>query len=150
MRVAIVGGGIGGCTLALSLHAAGILDVSIHEASGAPRELGVGINLLPHAVRELDELGIAARLAAAGVPTGELSYHNRFGEQIVAPRSIIAWVKSPGRRDGTSVSARARISDFAAGNSASIAKSRAITRSMLPSTATARRPNAMAAIAAAV
>ena len=92
MRVAIVGGGIGGCTLALSLHAAGILDVSIHEASGAPRELGVGINLLPHAVRELDELGIAARLAAAGVPTGELSYHNRFGQQI--------WVEPRGRAAG--------------------------------------------------
>ena len=73
-----------------------------------------------------------------------------FGVQIVAPRSIIACVKSPARRCGTSVSARARISAFAAGNSASIANSRAITRSMLPSIATARRSNAIAAIAAAV
>ena len=50
MRVLIAGGGIGGLTTALSLHAAGI-DAVVYESAPAMRELGVGINLLPHAVR---------------------------------------------------------------------------------------------------
>ena len=50
MRVLVAGGGIGGLTTALSLHAAGI-DAVVYEAAPAMRELGVGINLLPHAVR---------------------------------------------------------------------------------------------------
>ena len=53
MKVAIVGGGIGGMALALSLHVAGVHDVDVYESAPAIRELGVGINLLPHAVREL-------------------------------------------------------------------------------------------------
>lgn len=96
MKVVIVGGGIGGCVLALSLHAAGITDVEIHEAAEGPRELGVGINLLPHAVRELDELGVADRVGEIAVPTGELSYHNRFGQQIwVEPRGLAAGYRWP-------------------------------------------------------
>jgi len=58
MRVLIVGGGIGGLTLALSLHAAGIDDIELFEAAPVVAELGVGINVLPHAVRELTELGL--------------------------------------------------------------------------------------------
>src|SRR5947209_9968734 len=58
MKVAIVGGGIGGMALALSLHDAGIADVDIYESAPAIKELGVGINVLPHAVRELTELGL--------------------------------------------------------------------------------------------
>ena len=50
MKVAIVGGGIGGMSLALSLHAAGLTDVDVYESAAAIRELGVGINVLPHAV----------------------------------------------------------------------------------------------------
>ena len=48
--VLIAGGGIGGLTTALCLHAAGI-DAVVYEAAPAMRELGVGIDLLPHAVR---------------------------------------------------------------------------------------------------
>ena len=44
--------------LALSLHAAGITEVEVYEARRRVRELGVGINVLPHAVRELTELGL--------------------------------------------------------------------------------------------
>ena len=58
MRVAIVGAGIGGCALALSLEAAGIGDVTLYESAESMRELGVGINVLPHAARELTELGL--------------------------------------------------------------------------------------------
>ena len=53
MRVAIVGGGIGGMALALSLHDAGFRDVDVYESASRVKELGVGINVLPHATREL-------------------------------------------------------------------------------------------------
>jgi 2-polyprenyl-6-methoxyphenol hydroxylase-like FAD-dependent oxidoreductase len=53
MRIALIGGGIGGMTFALSLLDAGIAVVDIYESTTAVKELGVGINVLPHAVREL-------------------------------------------------------------------------------------------------
>lgn len=94
--MAIVGGGIGGCALALSLHAAGITDVEVHEAATEPRELGVGINVLPHAVRELDELGVASRLGSVAIAQEQLSYHNRFGQEIwLEPRGLSAGYRWP-------------------------------------------------------
>jgi 2-polyprenyl-6-methoxyphenol hydroxylase-like FAD-dependent oxidoreductase len=58
VRVAIVGGGIGGMALALALHDAGFRDVDVYESASRLKELGVGINVLPHATRELTELGL--------------------------------------------------------------------------------------------
>jgi 5-methylphenazine-1-carboxylate 1-monooxygenase len=81
MRVIIVGAGIGGLSLALSLQAAGI-EARIYEAVGELKPLGVGINLLPHAVRELTELGLGEVLARHGVETEALVYANRFGQEI--------------------------------------------------------------------
>lgn len=81
MRVIIVGAGISGLTLALSLHAAGI-EAEVYEAAPELRPLGVGINLLPHAMRELTELGLGPAVAARGVATGALMYANRFGQEI--------------------------------------------------------------------
>ena len=68
MTVLVAGGGIAGLTLALSLHQIG-LPVQVFESVEVPRPLGVGINLLPHAVRELCELGLEADLAAIAIPT---------------------------------------------------------------------------------
>jgi 2-polyprenyl-6-methoxyphenol hydroxylase-like FAD-dependent oxidoreductase len=56
MRILIVGGGIGGLATALTLHARGI-DCAVYEQSAAIRELGVGVNILPHAIKVLIELG---------------------------------------------------------------------------------------------
>lgn len=81
MRVVIVGAGIGGLTLALSLHAAGIA-AEVYEAAPEILPLGVGINTLPHAVRELTELGLADKLAANAIPTEALMYTNKFGQEI--------------------------------------------------------------------
>ena len=69
MKVIVVGGGIGGISLALSLHQAGIA-VRLCEAVRDLRPLGVGINLQPAAVRELTELGLGAELAEIGVQRG--------------------------------------------------------------------------------
>ena len=54
--VLIAGGGIGGLTAALTLHARGIGSTVLERASHL-RPLGAGINLLPHAVSELYALG---------------------------------------------------------------------------------------------
>ncbi len=96
MRIAVVGAGIGGCSLALCLHDAGFDDVDLYEAADGFRELGVGINVLPHAARELTELGLAARLDAIAVRTAQLSYHNRFGQELWSePRGIDAGYRWP-------------------------------------------------------
>jgi 2-polyprenyl-6-methoxyphenol hydroxylase-like FAD-dependent oxidoreductase len=81
MHVMIVGGGIGGLVTALSLQHAGI-DATVYEAVPELRPLGVGINLLPHAVRELTELGLGDRLEAVAIRTRELIYTNKFGQVI--------------------------------------------------------------------
>ena len=77
--VLIIGGGVTGLTLALSLHEAGI-PCRVFEAASELRWLGVGINLLPHAVRELTELGLADRLERHAVQTREMCFYNRFGQ----------------------------------------------------------------------
>jgi 5-methylphenazine-1-carboxylate 1-monooxygenase len=96
MKVVIAGAGIGGLTTALSLHAAGVTDVTIHESVSELRPLGVGINLLPHAVRELTELGLGDDLARLGVATSALRYVNRFGQEIWSePRGLAAGYRWP-------------------------------------------------------
>ncbi|MBR0658795.1 flavin-dependent oxidoreductase [Neoroseomonas oryzicola] len=95
MRVLIAGGGIGGLTLALSLHQAGI-DCEVFEQAPEIRPLGVGINVLPHAMRELTELGLQQRVAAAGIVTQELAYANRLGQMIWSePRGRLAGYSWP-------------------------------------------------------
>ncbi len=95
MKALIIGGGIGGLTTALSLHAAGI-DCTVFEAATDVRPLGVGINLQPHAVRELTELGLGDRLAQTGIATQEFVYANRFGQVIWRePRGLAAGYRWP-------------------------------------------------------
>jgi 2-polyprenyl-6-methoxyphenol hydroxylase-like FAD-dependent oxidoreductase len=81
MFITIAGAGIGGLTAALSLHAAG-LKCRVLEAVRHPKPLGAGINLLPHAVRELTELGLGEDLARAAIPTAEMVHVDRFGNRI--------------------------------------------------------------------
>jgi len=96
VKVVVVGGGIGGMALALSLHAAGIADVEIHESASAIKELGVGINVLPHAVRELTELGAIDDLAQVGIPTAEMAFYSVHGQRIWGePRGQAAGYRWP-------------------------------------------------------
>jgi 2-polyprenyl-6-methoxyphenol hydroxylase-like FAD-dependent oxidoreductase len=81
MKAIIIGGGVGGLTTALMLHARGI-DCEIFEQADGIRELGVGINTLPHAIRELAGLGLLERLDAVAIRTYELFYANRFGQTV--------------------------------------------------------------------
>jgi len=81
MKAIIVGGGIGGLTTALMLHARGI-DCEVFEQADSVRELGVGINTLPHAIKELAQLGLLSKLDQVGIRTHELFYMNRIGQEI--------------------------------------------------------------------
>jgi 2-polyprenyl-6-methoxyphenol hydroxylase-like FAD-dependent oxidoreductase len=79
--VLIVGGGIGGLALALSLHQAGV-SARVFEAAPEIHPLGVGINLLPHGMRELAELGLQDALMAHAIETRELAFYSRHGQFI--------------------------------------------------------------------
>lgn len=95
MSVLIAGAGIGGLTAALSLHAAGI-EATVVESAREIRPLGVGINLLPHAVRELTELGLGDGLADLGVATAENVYADRYGRRIFSePRGVAQGYRWP-------------------------------------------------------
>jgi 5-methylphenazine-1-carboxylate 1-monooxygenase len=95
MKVLVIGGGIGGFATALSLHAAGI-ECEVFEQSRAIRELGVGVNLLPHAVKELAKLGLLDELDCVAIRTYELIYTNRFGQIIWRePRGLDAGYDYP-------------------------------------------------------
>jgi len=95
MTVLIAGGGIGGLTLALSLHQIGI-PAKVFESVPELRPLGVGINVLPHAVRELIELGLHDKLDAHAVRTKELAYFSKHGKPIWSePRGIEAGYRWP-------------------------------------------------------
>jgi 2-polyprenyl-6-methoxyphenol hydroxylase-like FAD-dependent oxidoreductase len=91
MKVAIAGGGIGGLALALMLKQRGI-DTEVYETVAEIRPLGVGINLLPHAMRELTELGLQPAIAEIAIETASLSYYNKFGQKI--------WIEPRGRAAG--------------------------------------------------
>src|SRR5215471_6042394 len=95
MTILIAGGGIGGLTLALSLHQIGVA-AKVFESVPELKPLGVGINVLPHAVRELIELGLTERLEAAAMRTKELAYFSKRGQSIWSePRGLEAGYKWP-------------------------------------------------------
>src|ERR1700730_12201023 len=95
MKVIIAGAGVGGLVTALMLHARGI-DCEVFEQADAVRELGVGINTLPHAITEVAQLGLLGRLDAAAPRTYELCYTTRLGQEIWRePRGLDAGYDIP-------------------------------------------------------
>ncbi len=90
MAILIAGGGIGGLTLALMLHQKGI-ECQVLEAATDTKPLGVGINALPHSVRELAALDLLPRLDTIGIRTRQLTYANHLGQPIWSePRGLHA------------------------------------------------------------
>ena len=74
ISIAIVGGGIGGLTAALSLLRAGF-DVHVYEQARRLREVGAGVQISPNASRILHRLGLDQELARMGVRP--LAWHQR-------------------------------------------------------------------------
>src|SRR5579871_6229766 len=91
MNVLIIGGGISGLTMALSLRQIGV-PCRVYEAVREVTPLGVGINLQPNAVRELTELGLGDELARIGTATEALAFFNKFGQ--------LVWREPRGRAAG--------------------------------------------------
>ena len=94
--VLIAGGGIAGLTLALTLHQIGV-PFRVYEGSREMKPLGVGINLQPHGVRELIELGITeADLDGVGLPAQEWALVGLNGREVHAePRGRAAGYRWP-------------------------------------------------------
>ena len=81
LNIAIVGGGIAGLSFALGLHHRGI-DCDVFESVSEVKEIGVGITLLPHGMRELAELGLQDALEAAGIENFESVFYTQHGQYV--------------------------------------------------------------------
>ena len=97
VRVLVVGAGIGGLSTALSLRAAGLGEgVAVVDASRRLLPLGAGINLQPHAVRELEELGVGGDLAEVSAEPRRAVFADRHGNPVVEhPRGRLAGYRWP-------------------------------------------------------
>src|ERR1700743_3315479 len=94
-EITIVGAGIAGLPLALNLHARNIA-CRVYEAAPELREIGVGITVLPHAMRELTALGLQDLLFPQGIENRTSGYFNRFGQLIYQePRGRFAGYPYP-------------------------------------------------------
>ncbi len=81
MKAIIVGGGIGGLTTALMLRARGI-GCELYEQADTIRELGVGINTLPHCDSRTRRPSIAAKTRRRRDPHRRALYLNRHGQEV--------------------------------------------------------------------
>ena len=94
-NIAIVGGGIAGLALALGLHRHGV-SAQIYEAAPQIAEIGVGITLLPHGMREIATLGLVDEILSAGLENRESGFFNRFGQKLFSePRGRYAGYPQP-------------------------------------------------------
>lgn len=94
--VLIVGGGIGGLATALAIDGVGGREVTVVEAAPEVRPLGVGINLLPHAVTAVERLGLLPKLEEIGLAVDQMSYFDRFGSFVCSvPRGVGAGYRLP-------------------------------------------------------
>jgi 2-polyprenyl-6-methoxyphenol hydroxylase-like FAD-dependent oxidoreductase len=89
-EVIIIGGGICGLSFALQLHARNI-PCRVYERAPEVAELGVGITLLPHGMREFTALGLGDELLRTGIENRDSRFFNRFGQLIYTePRGKFA------------------------------------------------------------
>ena len=96
IKIAIIGAGVGGLVTALHLHAHGFKNIQLFEAASKLTSLGVGINVQPHAVLVLRDLGLLPALQSTGVETRELNYYDQYGNPIISEtRGRFAGYKVP-------------------------------------------------------
>lgn len=81
MKIVIVGGGIGGMTLACKLALGGIVP-EVYDAAPRMEPIGLGVNLLPHSGSVMEEIGVLDEIARRSVETYESTFFNRFGQHI--------------------------------------------------------------------
>jgi len=84
LRIAIVGGGIGGLTAALAFRARG-LDVTVFEQAEVLREIGAGVSLHPNAARLLKRIGLDDQLRKIGSPISNITLRTSQGDAITTP-----------------------------------------------------------------
>lgn len=95
MKIIVIGGGIAGLTFALNLHERG-LSCQVYESAPEIKPLGVGITLLPHAMREFCALGLEDRLREVAIENQESVFFNRHGQFIYRePRGKFAGYPYP-------------------------------------------------------
>ena len=96
LPVLVAGGGIGGLSVALTLHQIGV-PCLVLESVAHLKPLGVGINLQPNAVREIYQLGIGPEIfATIGVQTKEFALVGLNGNDVYSePRGLLAGYKWP-------------------------------------------------------
>lgn len=94
-KVIVIGAGIGGLALSLALHKASI-EHEIIESVSEIKPVGVGINLLPHAMASLNHLGVVEEMERRSIATKELCYYTRFGQFVnKEPRGRYAGYEMP-------------------------------------------------------
>src|ERR1700687_3288271 len=95
MKIIVIGGGIAGLTLAMNLPQFG-LSCQVYESAPEIKPLGVGITLLPHAMREFCALGLESRLRKMAIENQESVFFNRYGQFIYRePRGTFAGYQYP-------------------------------------------------------
>jgi 2-polyprenyl-6-methoxyphenol hydroxylase-like FAD-dependent oxidoreductase len=93
LDIVVIGGGIGGLTLALTLHAAKVANrVRVFEATAELRALGVGINIGPHAMKEFSALGLEPALVATSCQPEDYAFFTRHGQLVYR----VPWGKASG------------------------------------------------------
>jgi hypothetical protein len=110
MRIMIAGAGVGRLATAMSLHAARFTNIEILEVAPEVEPPGLGLNILPNAVRELTELNITKSLAAHAIATSELRLYHRCGELI--------WQEARGRAAGSAATQCWTVTPYPSGASA--------------------------------
>ncbi len=82
LRVAVIGGGLGGLAAGLALLRNG-LDVTVYEQAEALGEIGAGVTVYPNSLRLLERAGLGPALAAVGATLGEGSEYYRMDGSLV-------------------------------------------------------------------
>jgi salicylate hydroxylase len=87
LKVAIIGGGIGGLVLALALRERGI-GFDVYEQAGELREIGAAVGLSANGTRELRRLGVGDQLEAVSVVPSALVFRRWDTGEVIADHPI--------------------------------------------------------------